>query len=718
MSTPTTLVADRYRLVKLLGAGGMGIVWQAWDERLQRPVALKMLRSQPELSDDERDVATSRAMREARITAGLHHPHAVTVFDVVEHDGQPCLVMQLIDSTPLSALLREHGTLTPRETARIGAQVSSALAAAHKMRIVHRDVKPGNILITEDGSAMISDFGISHALGDVTITATGMLHGTPAYLAPEVARGQPSSFASDVFSLGSTMYAMLEGAPPFGADNNAIALLHRVARGGYPAPRHAGPLAPLLRSMLSADPKRRPDMKTIASRLSAIHGDTAIDAADGASAAPWELPTVPLGRAPAAAGAASPPGAGLVPETPTRPTEVAPTAAQPVQAEPTEAEPVATEPVLAEPVLAEPVAAGLSAAEPTGAEPTKEEPTEEEPVPAKPAEAEQTETAPTLVEPTLVEPTQVEPTQAETTEVHRTATEPTEAALPAEAEPSEVLPAKAEPSDTENTETPTDVPTAPAARLTQRETPTAETEQLPSALSAVDGRAPRTATARYAGTPGQVVTARRDRRTARLVGVLVLLVVLALGAVALWAPLRQSAGAEKAGSGTAGGPTSAQQTPAARPSPTATTEPTTPAPLPTTSPSPEPSPPSATPTAPPTGDTGTTQPQPGATQDPVQAITSYYALLPGDRDTAWPLMTDDYQVNHVGGRDAYDEFWSQIDDVKVTDVSASGPGEAQATLTYSFANGRVVREVTAYRLVEEDGRLKIAATTVLSSTEL
>ena len=133
-----------------------------------------MLRAQPELTDRERELATDRAMREARITAGLHHPHAVTVFDVVEHDGQPCIVMQLIESTPLSVLLSEHGTLTPSETVRDRAQVGSALAAAHRMRIVHRDVKPGNILITEDGSAMISDFGISHALGDTTITATGI----------------------------------------------------------------------------------------------------------------------------------------------------------------------------------------------------------------------------------------------------------------------------------------------------------------------------------------------------------------------------------------------------------------------------------------------------------------------------------------------------------------------------------------------------------------
>ena len=275
MSTPTALVADRYRLVKMLGAGGMGIVWQAWDSRLRRPVALKMLRTQPELTEGDRQLATDRAMREARITAGLHHPHAVTVFDVVEHDGQPCIVMQLIESTPLSELLREHGPFTPAEAAHIGAEVASALAAAHALKIVHRDVKPGNILITGDGSALISDFGISHALGDASLTATGMVHGTPAYLAPEVAQGLPTSFASDVFSLGSTLYAMVEGQPPFGTDKNPIALLHKVARGGYAAPKHAGPLAPLLRKMLASQPKRRPTMASVADALDSLHRESA-----------------------------------------------------------------------------------------------------------------------------------------------------------------------------------------------------------------------------------------------------------------------------------------------------------------------------------------------------------------------------------------------------------------------------------------------------------
>ena len=146
---------------------------------------------------------------------------------------------------------------------------------------------------------MIGDFGISHALGDTTITATGLVHGTPAYLAPEVAQGRPSSFASDVFSLGSSMYTMLEGTPPFGAESNPLALLHRVARGDFPPPQHAGALDPLLQSMLAADPKRRPSMKTVAARLTAMHERTE-------AAATSELPTVPV-VAPVAAGSA---GAG------------------------------------------------------------------------------------------------------------------------------------------------------------------------------------------------------------------------------------------------------------------------------------------------------------------------------------------------------------------------------------------------------------------------
>ena len=253
----------------------MGVVWEARDERLERPVAVKQLRPQVGLSPEEAELAKNRAMREARITARLHHPNAVAVFDVVEHEGQPCLVMQFLPSVPLSAVLRESGPLGVHEASGIGAQVASALAAAHQLGIVHRDVKPGNVLLADDGTALISDFGISHALGDATLTATGLVNGTPAYLAPEVARGSSSSSASDVFSLGATLYAATEGGPPFGSDANSIALLHRVASGEFPAPQRAGALTPVVLSMLRTDADARPSMREVAAQLAAVHdGDT------------------------------------------------------------------------------------------------------------------------------------------------------------------------------------------------------------------------------------------------------------------------------------------------------------------------------------------------------------------------------------------------------------------------------------------------------------
>ena len=270
MAGPGALIADRYRLVRQLGAGGMGVVWEARDERLHRQVAVKQLRHQPGLTDDENDVAVQRAMREARINARLEHPYAVSVFDVVEHEGSPCIVMELVPSMPLSEVMRELGALAPTEAARTGSQVAAALAVAHGLGIVHRDVKPGNVLIGDDGAARICDFGISRSFGDTALTMTGMITGTPAYLAPEVARGQEASFASDVYSLGATLYAAVEGAPPFGTEGNAIAVLYRVTAGELKPPERAGALGPLLVAMMSADPRDRPSMAEVASRLAAL----------------------------------------------------------------------------------------------------------------------------------------------------------------------------------------------------------------------------------------------------------------------------------------------------------------------------------------------------------------------------------------------------------------------------------------------------------------
>jgi eukaryotic-like serine/threonine-protein kinase len=270
VTEPQGLIADRYRLLRRIGSGGMGVVWEGMDERLERRVALKQFYRQSEGSTREAELANQRALREARLTARLQHPHAVPVFDAVEQDGQLWLIMQFIPSITLAAVLQESGPLQPNEAAKVGAEVASALTAAHAVGIVHRDVKPGNILIADDGTALISDFGIARGLGDATLTSSGMIHGTPAYLAPEVARGGEADFASDVFSLGSTLYSALEGRPPFGIDDNTMALLHRVASGQFTPPQHSGVLTSVILQMLSTDSDARPKMSAVAEHLARV----------------------------------------------------------------------------------------------------------------------------------------------------------------------------------------------------------------------------------------------------------------------------------------------------------------------------------------------------------------------------------------------------------------------------------------------------------------
>jgi eukaryotic-like serine/threonine-protein kinase len=269
------LIAGRYLLISRLGSGAMGMVWQAQDERLHRRVAIKQLLLPSKLSEVEADEANRRAMREGRITARLQHPHAIAVYDVAEHEGQPCLIMEYLPSRSLATVLSIQGVLLPDQVARIGNQIASALAAAHSVGIVHRDIKPGNVLLADDGTAKITDFGVSHAVGDVTVTATGVLAGTPAYLAPEVAQGDSAGFSSDVFSLGSTLYTALEGTPPFGLDNNAIALLHRVASSEIIPPRQSGPLTALVLRLLQRNPEQRPTMPQAADSLATLAADLA-----------------------------------------------------------------------------------------------------------------------------------------------------------------------------------------------------------------------------------------------------------------------------------------------------------------------------------------------------------------------------------------------------------------------------------------------------------
>ncbi|MFC9252689.1 serine/threonine-protein kinase [Amycolatopsis thailandensis] len=276
MSDEGRLVAGRYRIVQRIGTGAMGAVWQAHDEVLGRTVAIKQLLLQPGLEAQGAEDARQRTMREGRIAARLHHPNAISVFDVVTDDnGQPCLIMEYLNSTSLAQVLQEERTLPPTEVARIGAQVAAALTEAHAVGIVHRDIKPGNILLAPNGTVKITDFGISRAKDDVTVTKTGMIAGTPAYLAPEVAIGGDPGPESDVFSLGSTLYAACEGQPPFGLSENTLSLLHAVAAGQIIPPRQSGPLASVLAVLLHPEVRHRPTAEECEELLAAVaRGET------------------------------------------------------------------------------------------------------------------------------------------------------------------------------------------------------------------------------------------------------------------------------------------------------------------------------------------------------------------------------------------------------------------------------------------------------------
>jgi hypothetical protein len=264
------LVGGRYRLDRRIGSGAMGVVWQAYDERLRRAVAVKQLRLEPGLDPEDANEARERAMREGRIAARLHHPNAVSVFDVVDEDDAPWLVMEYVPSRSLAAEMAERGVLQPDEVGRIGAQIAHALVAAHAAGIVHRDIKPANVLLGENGNVKITDFGISRASGDVAVTKTGLIAGTPAYLAPEVAYGRPPEAPADVFSLGSTLYAAVEGEPPFGMSENTLGLLHAVAAGRINPPQQAGILTDVLIQLLNADPAARPTSIIAARWLDAV----------------------------------------------------------------------------------------------------------------------------------------------------------------------------------------------------------------------------------------------------------------------------------------------------------------------------------------------------------------------------------------------------------------------------------------------------------------
>src|SRR6266545_2900023 len=257
------VIGGRYECVELIGRGGMGEVWRARDTLLQRDVAVKRLAYGDGSGDD---ATVGRSMREARLAARLNHPNAVGIYDVVVDEGLPCLVMELVSGKSLKELVAER-PLDPVAAARIGRQVAAALAAAHRAGIIHRDVKPANVLIADDGTAKLTDFGIARDEGDSGLTSTGTFIGTPNFLAPEIALGGNHGPASDVWALGAMLYSAVEGEPPFSAGGNALAILNRIATTDPPAPRHAGPLAGIIAAAMRRDPAGRPPAATIVFQL-------------------------------------------------------------------------------------------------------------------------------------------------------------------------------------------------------------------------------------------------------------------------------------------------------------------------------------------------------------------------------------------------------------------------------------------------------------------
>jgi hypothetical protein len=279
-------VAGRYRLLDRLGSGGMGTVWRAQDEVLGRDVAVKEVTFPPGVSEEEREVLRERTRREARAAARLDHPSAVTVYDVAEEDGTPFLVMELVDARTLAEVVRTDGPLSVRRTAEVGIAVLGALEAAHVQGIVHRDVKPGNVLLRADGRVVLTDFGIATFTGDSSITSTGLLLGSPSYIAPERARGETPGPASDLWSLGATLFTAVEGRPPFDK-GEALPTLTEVVIGDHAPFAAAGPLAPVLDGLLEKDPEARYDAaaaRAALERVLAEAGET--DSRAAATAAP------------------------------------------------------------------------------------------------------------------------------------------------------------------------------------------------------------------------------------------------------------------------------------------------------------------------------------------------------------------------------------------------------------------------------------------------
>jgi eukaryotic-like serine/threonine-protein kinase len=296
VSGPGCVVAGRYELLDRIGQGAMGTVWRARDQVLARDVAVKEVRLPDLMPTRDRAILRERTLREARVSAKLSHPCVVTVHDVIEADGTPWIVMELVTARSLERVLAEDGPLPARRAAEMGVMLLGALASAHAAGVVHRDVKPGNVLLTRDGRAVLTDFGIAAVDGDPALTQTGMVVGTPGFCAPERIRGAPASPASDLWSLGATLYAAVEGRGPFDGHGSPMAVLTSIVHSDPPPARSAGPLEAVIGTLMSKDPAQRPDAARARQLLTGAAG--ALGAVPSAATA---TPAAP-GPAPACAG--------------------------------------------------------------------------------------------------------------------------------------------------------------------------------------------------------------------------------------------------------------------------------------------------------------------------------------------------------------------------------------------------------------------------------
>lgn len=260
------VIGARYETKRLIGRGGMGSVWLAKDRLLGREVAIKEVAALP--GETERE--TERALREARSAAALNHPNAVALYDAIEHEGVPWLVMEYVSGPTLSEWVREHGPMDPDVAAEVGARLAAGLAAAHRAGVVHRDIKPANVFLADDGEPKLGDFGTARRVAEDHLTLAGVVTGTPSYMAPEVADGGEYTESADVWALGATLYLAVEGEDAYPGTGNALATLRTIATKPPRTPEQAGVLEPVLGQLLSHNPERRGTMLDAVRRLEAI----------------------------------------------------------------------------------------------------------------------------------------------------------------------------------------------------------------------------------------------------------------------------------------------------------------------------------------------------------------------------------------------------------------------------------------------------------------